>query len=141
MKRIIISIFALVGIVISCFVYASCDKDQTEVKPFENLQMSEIESIAVIRYKKEYVLDETEREELLRILNSITTYGEFPESDEIIGELQEHFTLKKKDGSELVVSFFYPNVKINGTHYITDEDQARLGEDLYERICQEQFPQ
>ena len=64
MKKII-SIIALMGIVVSCFVFASCEKDQTEVKPFENLQISETESIAVIRNKKEYVLAEAEKKELL----------------------------------------------------------------------------
>lgn len=140
MKKII-SIIALMGIVVSCFVFASCEKDQTEVKPFENLQISETESIAVIRNKKEYVLAEAEKKELLHILNSITTYGEHPESNEIIGEWQEHFTVRKNDGSEFVVSFFYPNIKIDGTHYIANEDQVRLGNDLFERICQEQFSQ
>ena len=110
-------------------------------KPFENLRISDVESVRIVKGQNEYQLNADEKEALMAILNIINTYGIDPETDQYFGELHEHFTLKKKDGSELIVSFFYPNFKINGTHYIADEDQVRQGKELYERICQEQFPQ
>lgn len=110
-------------------------------KPFENLSISNVESIGIVKNQNEYQLNADEKAALIEILNTVNTYGKDPETDQYLGELQEHFTLKKKDGSKFIVSFFYPNFKINGTHYIADEDQVRQGKELYERICQEQFPQ
>jgi len=109
-------------------------------KPFENLQASDLESVVVEESLKEYCLDTDETNALVEMLKNINTYGEAPI---IIGqdECQEVFTVNKKDGTSFLVSFSYPDIIIDGTHYVTDWEQARLGEELYESIVQEHFSQ
>lgn len=104
-------------------------------KPLKNLQLQEVASAAVELYPPDVTiqLTEAEIEQLVPILNRVTTYQRDDSYRDYSGQAVI-FTLTKTDGTQLRVQAYNPFIVIDGVGYHTKygpcEELNRLGNDI-----------
>lgn len=130
MKKNIVNIVCVLIIAIAACTGIACQNDK-EVNPFSALSVDDIDSVTVHYQPQDESYEIQNIDKLVNVLREVVVYGKDESANEMNGA-SVTYTLKKKDGTEIVVTSLNPYILIDGVGYKAPKESCEKIDECFD---------